>query len=130
MADNKVQVEPALLQRMVKFIKGAGTRLEELSTDREQAKAAAPRVVDALVKYGLIGAENKEAAVDALADSHERTMETLCRTASHAKVAGDKVVTPMGSPSDDQEKSASVSSLSEARQKADQGFLAAFGFSE
>ena len=63
MADNTVQVDPALLQRMVRFIKGAGARLEKMAADREQAKAAAPIVVDELVKQGLVGDEQKAAAL-------------------------------------------------------------------
>lgn len=129
MADNMVQIEPALLQRMVQFIKGAGTRLEKMAADREQAKAAAPLVVDELVKQGLVGAEQKAAAVEALADSHERTMETLRRTATHtAKTASEEAPAPMGAPSDDQEKVASNVGDSEALQDADRKFLAAFGF--
>lgn len=129
MSDSTVQIEPALLQRMVRFIKGAGTRLEQMAADREQAKEAAPKVVDTLIKQGLIGAEQKEAATEALAESHERTMETLRRTATHAKASGEQVPQSMGTPADDQTKTASASTGSEARQEADRAFLAAFGFS-
>lgn len=129
MADNTVQVEAALLQRMVRFVKGAGTRLETMAADREQVKAAAPLVVDELVKQGLVSDEQKAAAVEALADSHERTLETLRRTAEHvAKTASAEAPAAMGAPSDDQEKVASVDNTSEARQDADRKFLAAFGF--
>ena len=130
MPDSTVQIEPALLQRMVRFIKGAGTRLETMAADREQAKAAAPVVVDTLIKQGLVDVEQKEAAVDALADSHERTMETLRRTATHAKASIEKAAQTMGAPSDDQRKAASASSGSDALEQANKKFMEAFGFSE
>lgn len=126
---DKIQVDPALLQRMVRFVKGAGTRLEAMAKDREQAKEAAPKVVDTLVKQGLLGAESKEAAVEALADSHARAMETLRRTATHVKVSADGTPPPkMGAPATEQ-KAAAAKGESEELQQANQNFLAALGFS-
>ena len=86
-------------------------------------KAAAPAVVDALVKQGLLAEERKSAAVDALVDSHLRVLNTLEKTASHVKK--EVAPTSMGEASDGLDKAASDDS---DRGEADRKFLAAMGF--
>ena len=118
-----VQIDSALLQNMVNFIGSAGKRFDKAAKDHEQVKAAAPAVVDALVKQGLLAEERKTAAVDALTDSHLRVLSTLEKTASHVKKEAPP--TTMGEAADSLDKSAADDS---DRGEADRKFLAAMGF--
>lgn len=120
-----VQIDASLLQNMVNYIGAAGKQLDKVAKDREQAKQAAPAVVEALVSHGLLAEERKEAAVAALADSHTRVLDVLQKTAAHVK----KEVAPppsMGEAADAFDKKAGAGS--DARTEADQKFLAALGF--
>ena len=122
MAD--VQIDSTLLQNMVNYIGEAGKRFDKVAKDREQVKAAAPAVVDALVKQGLLAEEKKAVAVDALADSHLRVLTTLEKTASYVKKK-EATPTPMGEATDSLDKESSDSS---GRDEADRKFLSAMGF--
>jgi hypothetical protein len=122
---NQVQIDASLLQNMVSYIGAAGTALDKVAKDREQAKQAAPAVVEALVSRGLLAEERKEAAVSALAESHMRSLDALQKTAAHVK----KEAAPppsMGEAADAIDKKAS--SGDDARGEADRKFLAALGF--
>jgi len=121
---NPVQVDSALLQNMVNFIGAAGTELQKVAKDREQAKQAAPAVVDALVSRGLLAEERKEAAVSALAESHMRALDALQKTASHVK-KDDGPPASMGEAADGLDKKASGNA---ARDEADRNFLAVLGY--
>jgi len=121
---NPVQIDSALLQNMVDFIGAAGTELQKVATDREQAKKAAPAVVDALVSRGLLAEERKEAAVTALAESHIRALDALQKTAAHIKKDAGPPAS-MGEASDGLSKKASGS---DARADADRNFLAMLGW--
>jgi len=121
---NPVQIDSTLLQNMVNFIGAAGQQLDKVAKDREQAKKAAPAVVDALVSRGLLAEERKEAAVSALAESHTRALDALQKTASHVK---KEAAAPqsMGEASEGLDKSASGNGdLDDANRK----FLSAMGF--
>jgi phosphodiesterase/alkaline phosphatase D-like protein len=77
----------------------------------------------------MLGAEQKEAAVEALAQSHARTIETLRLTTTHVKAASADAAPPkMGAPAGEQ-KTAAVAGESEELQQANQNFLEALGFS-
>ena len=121
---NPVQIDSTLLQNMVNYIGEAGKHLDKVAKDREQAKQAAPAVVEALVSHGLLAEERKEAAVDALADSHVRALDALQKTASHVQ----KEAAPppsMGEAVDGIDKKASGNTdLDEANRK----FLESMGF--
>ena len=119
-----VQIDSDLLQNMVSFIGAAGTQLDKLAKEQEQAKAAAPEVVETLVQRGLLAEERKSAAVGALADSHVRALDVLKKTASH--VAKKEEVAPsMGAPVPSMDKSADDDS---PRAAADEKFLHSLGF--
>jgi len=123
----KIQVAPALLQRMVGFIEKSGKAIEKLRADREQAKQAAPEAVKMLVKQGLLDPARAEDAASALGESHTRTIETLRRTATHVKNAAEGAPAPMGQPAAPMGKQASVAPKTNMEQ-ADEDFLSKFGF--
>jgi uncharacterized protein YhaN len=124
-AEQMVQVKSALLQQMVAFIEKASKIIEKASADREQAKEAAPQAVDTLIKQGLLGEEQRETATEALGESHARTVETLRRTATHAKKASEATPSTMGEAADGLDKSASEKGT---MAEADDNFLRALGF--
>ena len=119
-----VQIDSDLLQNMVSFIGAAGTQLDKLAKEQEQAKAAAPEVVETLVQQGLLAEERKSAAVGALGESHVRVLDVLKKTASH--VAKKEEVAPaMGAPAPAMDKAAEEET---PRSKADRDFLRSLGF--
>lgn len=121
-----VEMDPALLQRMVNFIGVAGEQLQKKAEDREQARKVATDAVSELVQKGLLGEERKQAAVDLLTDDHIKALDTLRKTASHVKSASAEATPPaLGKSVDAQTKSASTS---DARDEADRKFLAALGW--
>jgi methylphosphotriester-DNA--protein-cysteine methyltransferase len=116
-SNGTVQVPAALIQRMVGIIEKSANFINQVETDREQVKQAAPEVVETLITQGLLGSEQKEAAFSALTGSHSKVLESLRRTATH--------VTPksMGH-ADDMHKAAQADDVS----NADRRFLDAMGF--
>ena len=121
---NPVQIDSALLQNMVNFIGAAGTELQKVATDREQAKQAAPAVVEALVSRGLLAEERKEAAISSLAESHIRALDALQKTASHVKKDAGPPAS-MGEAANGLDKKASGNT---ERDDAERDFLAVLGF--
>lgn len=121
-----VQIDSDLLQNMVSFIGAAGTQLDKLAKDQEQAKAAAPAVVETLVQQGLLAEERKSAAVGALGESHTRVLDVLKKTASHVTKKEENAPS-MGAPAPDMDKVAKDDSPMSA---ANQKFLQAIGFGQ
>lgn len=109
-----IQVPVSLLQSFVGYVSKSASLLERAGQERQQAKQAAPEVVDQLVKQGLLDESQRTAAQAALGSNHVKVLEALRKTASFAQPRS------MGTP-------AAPKTELTAKEAADQRFLQAIG---
>jgi hypothetical protein len=109
-----IQVPVSLLQNFVGYISKSAALLELAGQERQQAKQAAPEVVDQLVKQGLLDESQRTVAQTSLGSNHVKVLEALRKTASLAQP------TSMGGPADQ------TTELT-AKEAADQKFLRDIG---
>ena len=83
--EKMIQVPVSLLQNFVGYVEKSGALLERAGQDRQQAKQAAPAVVDQLVKQGLLDESQRTVAQTSLGSNHVKVLEALRKTASLAQ---------------------------------------------
>ena len=91
-SEKVIQVPVSLLQNFVGYVSKSAALLEQAGQERQQAKSAAPEVVDQLVKQGLLDESQRTVAQTSLGSNHVKVLQALHKTAALAQP------TPMGGP--------------------------------